>query len=332
MLSISILFALLSSFLTYIFIGYARKRNIIDIPNARSSHTAPTPRGGGVSIVITFILVVLYLVYTFSQEPTLNLWPLLLASLLIAFIGFWDDNQHVKFQIRLAIHFIATIGLVLAYGVPTIDLLGWVVDTKALMVVFVILAIVWLTNLYNFMDGINGIASTEAISVLLVMGYLLTGVSSILSTLCFLLAFVIVGFLPWNFPRAKVFMGDSGSGFLGFILAALWLVSSIFDHRLFWCWLIMLGVFIVDSTITLLWRLCSGKRIFEPHKSHAYQYFSRKLGTHYLITLLVLAINIMWCAPWSLMVFRDSVHGVVGLLVAYSPLALISCFAHYKQK
>ena len=194
----------------------------------------------------------------------------------------------------------------------------------------VVVALVWLLNLYNFMDGIDGIAGIEALSSTLVVGmlFLFAFDNQGLSSLNLLMFASVIGFLVWNFPPAKIFMGDTGSGFLGLMLGALALYSSHIAAQMFWVWLIMLGVFIVDATYTLSRRLLRGEKVYEAHRSHAYQYASRKYGSHRPVTLATLMINLCWLSPWAIVVSYGTVDGAVGVLCAYVPLLWIAWYFH----
>jgi Fuc2NAc and GlcNAc transferase len=138
----------------------------------------------------------------------------------------------------------------------------------------------------------------------------------------------VAGFLVWNFPPAKIFMGDAGSGFLGLMLGALALYSAHIAPQMLWVWLILLGVFIVDATYTLIRRLLLGDKVYEAHRSHAYQYATRKYGRHLPVTLAVLAINLFWLAPWAVAVAFGAVDGAVALLCAYVPLLWLAWYFH----
>ncbi len=185
--------------------------------------------------------------------------------------------------------------------------------------------LVWVLNLFNFMDGIDGIASVEAITVCVggALLYALIGVPALAAT-PLLLAASVAGFLVWNFPPAKIFMGDAGSGFLGIALGGLTLQAAWAAPQLLWAWLILLGVFVLDATFTLLRRLLRGDKVFEAHRSHAYQYASREYGAHLPVTLAVLAINVLWLLPWACLVALGYIDGLLALLIAYLPLAFLA--------
>ncbi|RJG09217.1 glycosyltransferase family 4 protein [Pseudomonas cavernicola] len=304
---------------------YALARNLIDIPNARSSHSVPTPRGGGVAIVLSF-LVALPLLASVGVLAWPVMWALLGAGAWIAVVGLLDDHGHVAVRWRLLAHFIGA-GWALGWlgGLPPLVIFGFDLELGWLGYALAAFYLVWLLNLYNFMDGIDGIASAEAICVCLggALLYLLLGEGAT-ALVPLSLAVAVAGFLFWNFPPARIFMGDAGSGFLGIALGVLSLQAAWVAPQLLWSWLILLGVFIVDATWTLLRRLLRGDRVYEAHRSHAYQYASRQFGKHLPVTLAVAALNLFWLLPIALWVGLGGVDGALGLLVAYLPLVWVA--------
>ncbi|MGF6694987.1 MraY family glycosyltransferase [Metapseudomonas resinovorans] len=300
---------------------YALARQLLDVPNARSSHSIPTPRGGGGAIVVSF-LVALPLLFLGGVLSSSVMWALFGAGAWIAAVGFLDDHGHIAARWRLLAHFIgAGWVLWLVGGLPELSLFGASLDLGAFGYVFGSLYLVWLLNLYNFMDGIDGIASVEAVCVCLggALLYYLLGEQQVMVVPLFLAA-AVSGFLFWNFPPAKIFMGDAGSGFLGIILGTLSLHAAWINPLLLWCWLILLGVFIVDATWTLLRRLLRGDKVYEAHRSHAYQYASRSFGRHLPVTLAIGAINLFWLLPWACVVALGKVDGFSALVFSYLPL------------
>ncbi|PWB36001.1 glycosyl transferase [Pseudomonas sp. SDI] len=319
------LVAVLSLALTAVLRRYALAKSIIDIPNARSSHAVPTPRGGGVAIVIAFLLALAVLaVGEAAQMPALV--ALGGSGALIAIIGFMDDHGHIAARWRLLGHFLAaTWALVWLGGFPAVEVLGWQVDLGWFGAVFAAFYLVWLLNLYNFMDGIDGIASVEAICACLgaCVLYWLAGFEQLVM-LPLLLAMAVFGFLYWNFPPARIFMGDAGSGFLGIALGVLSLQAAWVSSQLFWCWLILLGVFIVDATYTLIRRLSRGDKVYEAHRSHAYQFASRLYGKHLPVTVAVGVLNLFWLLPIALCVILLDLDGALGVVIAYAPLVVLA--------
>jgi Fuc2NAc and GlcNAc transferase len=252
-----------------------------------------------------------------------QVWGLLGGGVLVAVIGFVDDHGHVAAGWRLLGHFAAA-GWVLAWlgGPPTVEILGSVPQLRWLGHGLAALYLVWLLNLTNFMDGIDGIAGVEVITVSLggALLYLVAvpGTRQWLSLV--LLASATLGFLVWNWPPARIFMGDAGSGFLGLMLGALSLQAASFAPPLLWSWVILLGVFIVDATVTLVRRVTSGERFYEAHRSHAYQHAARRWGAHLPVIIAVGAINLLWLLPIALLVALGSMHPLLGVLIAYAPV------------
>ncbi|RIZ66577.1 MAG: glycosyltransferase family 4 protein [Methylococcales bacterium] len=330
LVSLFVVAMLLSSLLTGWLRRYALAASLIDIPNARSSHKLPTPRGGGLSIVIVFLLGLLAL-FAFDLVETSVLWALLGAGALVALTGFLDDHGHIAAGWRLLVHFSAAAwGLYCLGGLPPLILpvpglsmmaldLGWIGQILAA------LYLVWLLNLYNFMDGIDGIASIEAITVSLGAALLYamqTGANTLWVTPV-LLAMTVVGFLVWNFPPAKIFMGDAGSGFLGIVLGLLSIQAAWVNPLFLWSWLILLAVFITDATWTLFRRLLRGDKVYQAHCSHAYQYAARFYGSHKKVSLAVAIINFVWLLPLALGVALNQLNAGFALILAYLPLVVL---------
>lgn len=319
------LIALLAFVLTGALRRYALARSIIDVPNARSSHSVPTPRGGGVAIVLCFIGAIPLLASGFGLAPDSAI-ALAGAGILVALIGFLDDHGHIAARWRLLAHFSAAAwALYWLGGSPPLALPGMQIETGALGTTLAAVYLVWVLNLYNFMDGIDGIASVEAICVCIGGAVLYwQGGAAAAAIVPLALGASVAGFLVWNFPPARIFMGDAGSGFLGITLGLLSLQAGWVEPDLFWAWLVLLGVFVVDATFTLLRRLLNGEKVHEAHRSHAYQYASRRYGRHLPVTLAVLAINIIWLLPIALIVGSGNIEGIYGLLLAYAPLIVLA--------
>jgi Fuc2NAc and GlcNAc transferase len=307
---------------TYAVRGYALRR-LLDQPNARSSHRAPTPRGGGLGIVVAFTLA---LVWAYFQGGAPFPWLMaLLGALPVAAIGFWDDHGHVPARWRLLAHGAAAAWtLYWLGGLSTLNLGGEACRLGWLGVPLGLLFIVWMLNLYNFMDGIDGIAGVEVVTACLSAAWLAApGTGSVQAgpLTALLLAAASAGFLVWNWPPAKIFMGDVGSGFVGFLLGVLALYMAQTGALSLVAWLILLGVFCVDATLTLLRRMASGQRWHEAHRSHAYQHAAQKFGSHRPVTLAVLAINLLWLLPLAYAAQRWPNLEAPLLAAAYLPLA-----------
>lgn len=305
---------------------YALARRIIDMPNERSSHRIPTPRGGGVAIVVVFLCSVALL----WRDGLLATGPFLAiagSGLAIALVGFLDDHGHVAARWRLLVHFAgAAWALAWLGGMPPLPMWGIEADLGKTGWVIAAFGLVWLLNLYNFMDGIDGIAGIEAVTVCAggALLWWLLRPDGVEWFLALSLAAAVAGFLFWNFPAARIFMGDAGSGFLGIVLGVLAVQAAWHEPRLLWSWLILLGVFVVDATVTLLRRVKRGEKFYEAHRSHAYQYAARTLGGHVKVSLAVAGINLAWLLPVALLVGLGHLDGWIALVVAYLPLVALA--------
>jgi Fuc2NAc and GlcNAc transferase len=330
------LIALISAaVLTGLLRRYALATRLIDIPNARSSHNSPTPRGGGLSIVIVFLLglPVLSMMGVLTSE---TLWAIFGAGAWVALVGFLDDHGHIPARWRLLAHFIgAAWGLYWLGGMPSLvfsfpgsSLGEHTINPGWLVQILGIFYLVWLLNLYNFMDGIDGLASIEAITACLGGALLyLSGPDSFGQWVApVLLAMTVAGFLFWNFPPARIFMGDAGSGFLGMVLGLFSIQAAWIAPQFFWSWLILLGVFIVDATWTLFRRFLRGEKIYEAHRGHAYQYASRYYGSHKTVSLGIGVINVCWLTPLALWVGLAGLNALLGLVLAYLPLMALAIY------
>ncbi|HSD39899.1 MAG TPA: glycosyltransferase family 4 protein [Rhodocyclaceae bacterium] len=278
---------------------YALSRKIMDTPNARSSHTVPTPRGGGVAIVLVFIAA-LAVWARFGEPASRMLWALLPGGALVATVGFWDDHISLSARTRFTCHCLAAVWAVACLGGwPVLELgftswaWGWLGIGAAA------LGLAWAINLYNFMDGIDGLAGAQAVFIGGAGGVLLW-LSGGDGVPCWLLAASAAGFLLLNWPPARIFMGDAGSGFLGYAIGVLALHATTIGKTTIWPWAILLSVFFVDATLTLCRRAWFGLRVTDAHRTHAYQWASRRVGSHRTVTLAVLAINLLLLLPAAL--------------------------------
>ena len=301
---------------------YALARGLVDVPNPRSSHSVATPRGGGVAIVVP-TLIALLMLGAIGALAWPSVYAFAGAGAIVALVGFVDDHRQIAPRWRLIGHFAAAAWILVWFGGQApLPALGFLLHLPWLGDLLACLWIVWLLNLTNFMDGIDGIAAIEVMTVC-VCGVLLyataaPGVTTWVVPL--ILASATLGFLVWNWPPAKIFVGDAGSGFLGLMLAALSLQAGWVAPTLFWSWVILLGVFVVDATVTLIRRVIRGEKFYESHRSHAYQYAAQKCGAHKPVTLAVGAINLCWLFPIAALVAMKSLNGPVGVLIAYAPL------------
>lgn len=314
--------------LSGIVLRFAGKLRLIDIPNERSSHSKPVPRGGGIAIACVFLA----LLPTLPIERTLAInliYAIFGSGVVIALVGFMDDRSHIPAYKRLVIHFLATTWVIyflfmhsntpLASGG---DLYWWA------FTLLLIISLVWLLNLYNFMDGIDAITGSETISVSLCASLLTwqTASSDPSWIILLLLASTVAGFLVWNLPPAKLFMGDSGSAFLGIVLGCLMIYSLLISSQLFYAWLILLGVYIVDANVTLIRRILAGQKFYQAHRSHAYQHAAKRYHSHGKVSLAVVIINLFWLLPMAASVTLGLLDGPFAIAIAYLPLIWVSFY------
>lgn len=263
--------ALLSAALTWAARGYALRRQLMDQPGERRSHSVATPRGGGIAIVATLLV---------ALAAAAMVWPVAAPSLLVtglglalvAGIGWWDDHRPLPALRRLLVHVVAAAllaALVKIHGGSwLLTLLVWFFTAS-------------LINIWNFMDGINGIASSQAVIVALGFALVLPWPYSLAAIV---LGLACLGFLPFNFPRARIFMGDVGSGALGYAVAVVLAIAALKTDIHWMLLLLPLSAFLVDAGFTLLARMLSGQRWMEPHTQHVYQRAVQAGASHALVT------------------------------------------------
>jgi Fuc2NAc and GlcNAc transferase len=269
-------------------------RTVVDQPNARSSHSLPTPRGGGLSIVAVTTCGVMILAADGAVSLRLA-GPLVIGGLGVAAVGFRDDVRSVSVGVRMLTHVGAALLAACWLGGE-----GLADDGLALGfvgVVLRVLTVAWMLNLFNFMDGIDGLAASEGAFILLggaalalVAGSSTPGPALIAGAAC-------LGFLKWNWPRASIFMGDVGSGYLGYSIAVIALYSAQTGVVNLYAWTMLAALFLVDATLTLLRRLLLGRPIFQAHRTHAYQWLSRRWQSHVRVTKAAVGVNCLVLFP-----------------------------------
>lgn len=297
---------LLAAAITFMVRQYALRTNLLDHPNARSSHVRATPRGGGLSIVIAALLgtVALWSLGWIGGDVCI---ALVVGGGMIAGVGFIDDRKGVPVRIRLLVHLSAALLAVLLLGGFTRVEMGQSLLHPGIGgTIFMTFGVVWSTNLFNFMDGIDGLAGTQAVTMLAGMGVvaLVSGAPGGSFSLIWLFAAATLGFLVWNWPPASIFMGDVGSGFLGYVIAVIALVDGRDSLASLTGWLILGGPFILDATFTLFRRVARGEKASEAHRSHAYQWLSRRWKSHRPVTVALLVLNTLCLLPVALLANR----------------------------
>lgn len=298
--------------LTWAVYRAAQKRGWLAIPNERSSHHIPTPRGGGIAIAAAFGIA-LILLWRWEAIPQTLFLAFGGGGLLVAVISWLDDRRNVHVGIRLVIQFIAVAWSLFFIGdMPTINLgyRQWHLDFLTHLVP---LGMVWMINMYNFMDGIDGLAGAQAVIAGLTGGILLaiTGAWDI-ALISWMLAAAAAGFLVWNWHPAKIFMSDVGSILIGFAFAVLSVVSERSGAIPLLIWLILLMVFVVDASFTTIRRFVKGEKWFSGHHNFAFQQLLKQGYSHGHVTLGIIGIQIVLAG--------------LGILSWWKPIALFPSF------
>ena len=285
----------------------ALSRQLMDQPNSRSSHTEPTPRGGGLAFVGVFLLL---LVVVAQQEGGGRLAIALgVGGLLIAAVGLVDDMRSLSARLRAAVHAAAALSAVLLLGLPRVSGAAGVAVGA-----LIVLGLVWLINLYNFMDGIDGLAGGQAVVASLGLVALASAAPAV-DTAAWVLAGAVAGFLVLNAPPARIFMGDVGSGFLGFVLGVLALAAHAAGAASAAILTLLLAPFLVDATATLAVRVLRRQRWYEAHRDHVYQRLTRAGMTHRSVTAWYLLLAGLLVGAAVLIRDWQSATAVAGLLM-----------------
>ncbi len=313
---------------------------LVQAPNHRSLHVQPTPTGGGLGFVMAASVAGMGLALLYGWPLG---WGVLGLAAVLAGVGLRDDICHVSARVRFGAQVLVVGGFLPLLGVlgvlgglPGLDLPwpGGLVLTGWGLATLLLLAGVWWVNLFNFMDGVDGIAAAQAVFMLL-MGALMAAVAhpGVLADAAWMfmltIAVAVGGFLLLNWPPARIFMGDVGSTWLGFVIFALALITVQKGWLNYAAWVVMAAVFVVDATVTLLTRLARGERWYEAHRSHAFQRLcrrwqgERKAG-HRAVTLLFIAVNLLWAGPWAWACLQWPQWSMAFVGAAYAPLVLVA--------
>ncbi len=275
---------------------YALDR-LLDIPNERSSHSVPTPRGGGLAIAFTALGgIILAAMWRWID------WNLATAlaggGFMIATVGWIDDHRDLPALVRFAVQFLSA-GWAMFWlgGLPALTVGSTQLSLGIAGIPLGVIGIVWAINLYNFVDGIDGLAAGEAVTTGMIGGLILLAMGNYgLAMVSLLIAAANAGFLPLNWAPAKLFMGDVGSGMLGYLFAVLAIASENAGAVPLLIWVLLLGAFVFDATVTLCRRVAHGERWYHAHHSHAYQRMVQAGRSHAQVSSMILAINFVLAA------------------------------------
>lgn len=312
-----------ASFVTGHMRAYALAEGVLDIPNSRSSHATPTPRGGGISLALAIAPAIgAAVVMRLLSTPVAV--ALLFGGGAVALLGWLDDHGSLSARRRLLWQVVASVAAVfLVGGLPVVRFGPWTVELGIVGFPLAVIGLVWATNLYNFIDGIDGLAGSQAVLIGLSAGALLVGVgASGLGLVALCIAMAGLGFLRWNWPPARIFMGDVGSGLLGFLFGVLAIASENLSSIGVFQWSLLAGVLIIDATATLLRRWRRGEPVLEPHRKHAFVrlvisgWSHRRVSITYLLVVMpcVVAAALMTHWPtWGPLVWGSGAAWLVGV-------------------
>lgn len=285
-------------FLTPLIRVYSRRRGLIDQPGARRSHSAPVARGGGLAIGISLVATA----FVFAPDDAL-VAPLIGGAVVVSLLGWRDDHAPLSVGWRLGIQVLVAVAITLWLGpVESISIAGATISAALLWTPMAVVAIIWLMNLFNFMDGSDGLASSQAAISFALFAYCFALAGETAGAwLAAVAAGASLGFLFWNRPTASIFLGDSGSLLLGWCAGGLALAGTLTNSFSVWVSFIIVSPFVVDATGTLCWRLARGERWYTPHADHAYQYLIRQGWSHGKVLLAWIALNGLLVLPATVM-------------------------------
>ena len=325
-LTLAIITILLSYILSISFeLLFKKFQWFIDTPNSRSSHLLQTPSAGGLAIIFSYAIFIISLSFINTIDKT-SLGILFILLLPVMLVGLLDDLKETKISLRLIIQFISASFLIYYFQINT----NWAPDftftQSSFLIIFLSIVLsVWLMNLYNFMDGVDGYAGSQAIFVF--------SASALLAYLnkpeenmhLYLIGFSLasLGFLFRNWQPAKIFMGDTGSVSIGFIIAFFIFFSASESIISIYTWLILLSVFISDATYTLFVRAVTKKNLTKPHLTHGFHLLSKNKKPQVNVAKYMIFFNIFWVLPFAFIsnVFID--FHILVTIVAYLPLLFL---------
>lgn len=301
---------------------FAMHYGIIDIPSDRSQHAVPMPRGAGICFYlgVTTTLALLY----FMQQLSLTFtFPIFLGGSLIMLLGYWDDLKSVPAVVRLSVQFLSSLFVValLTNGFTNDIEISFLPSWPWLTSLFCIFYVVWFINLYNFMDGSDGLATLVGIigsGIISLASFYLDNID--VAIVYAVLAFSLFAFLTLNWHPAVVFMGDAGAYFLGFIFGSFALLTKLKYDSSLYIHLIVFGMFVVDATWTLIARVARGQKASQPHKQHTFQKMMAAGWTHPQVALFYAGVMIVWLFPITILTLLYPMHSFRFLVVAYLPI------------
>lgn len=304
---------LISFALTYFIKEYAIKKSLVATVNERSSHTVPTPHGGGIAVSITWFIGLIYLYINDQIDPAL--FYALIIGVVIAVVGLIDDIVELSPKLRMIVFaLVGATGLYIIGGLDTITFGIFDISNPIITSIIAMLLILWYINLTNFIDGIDSYLAMKFI-FLSVAGLILFGGAHFA-----VLGVSVLGFLYWNWHKAKIFMGDVGSTLLGYTISIITIYYANIEASNLWIWVTLYGVFWFDATITLIRRKLNGEKLTEAHRKHAYQRLTQSGWSHSKVTLYATLLNLVIFA---------FVYFIPNVAISFT-LSLVLLYAAYR--
>jgi len=315
-----------------LFRAYAVDKGMLDEPGPRSSHIAPTPRGGGVIFFFGWLLLLVLLHHYRMLDPHYLL--LFSPAVIVGLAGFWEDHKGLSAKARFAIqclcaaaslHLLSEGGDILGFGVLLQEWLPYPVPIEAAFAGLIFI-MVWMVNLYNFMDGSDGMAAQQGMFIFTMGGLFLYHAQGYeLAVVSWGLVALLGGFLIWNWPVAQVFMGDCGSYFLGFLVSVFALISYQYFQIPLTAWIILTSLFWFDATLTLVRRMLAGEKWYQAHRSHAYQRMLQHGWSHRKVLISAMLVNVVLSSLAFICVYdpRLQAFAFAGALILLTCLYLM---------
>ena len=333
------IFTILSSFLMTMILEkfFSKKDFFIDLPTDNTIHSKPVPSAGGISILISYLIFIFVVVIYANADYAVFL--ILFSSLVPIFlIGLLDDHYHVKVYIRLLVQLFSATIIVYYFQVYSNNFDFQIFGKQSLIIIFIfsIILSMWLMNLYNFMDGIDGYASNECIFVSFSASFIayLNSPENLIYIYIAGIGMASLGFLIRNWYPAKIFMGDTGSVSIGCIFSFFIFYSASESVISIYTWLILLSVFISDASYTLIVRIVTKKNIAQAHLRHAFHILAIRKNSHKCVNKILIYINLCWILPLALLSNAYMDYHVIITFIAYLPLliSLINIGAGLEEK
>jgi len=333
LLSLFVAVAIVSSLITNFICYVSIKNKLYDIPNDRSSHDIPKPKGGGLSIVLILLITIGLLFFNHKIDSELSM-SLLIGLSLVAIVGFIDDYKNLPISVRATAYVLAAVcSIHLLGGVSALSINGYQIQLNQFGCFLAVIFVVWITNLYNFMDGTDGFAAIQTICVGVFCGALFYfSAHPSYAILLFSLVASTIGFLYWNWSPAKIFMGDVGSCTIGFLFALLSIYTEKTGMLSMSIWLILLAPFIGDATFTLFKRILNKEKWYKAHNSHAYQRLYQLGWSHSQLAMGLLGTNIITIWPSAYFAYSYKNLELTMLISSYCIIAIIWCAVQHKSR